>query len=76
MGFKLRSGNGPLQFKQLEASPAKGIGDWFRGHVPKTAVDIENEQKVKTNYQAQKSDFKTTRKDFKAGNKQEIQHEI
>ena len=31
MGFKLRSGNGPLAFKNMGSSPAKGWGDIFGG---------------------------------------------
>lgn len=40
MGFKMRSGNGPLQFKQMGASPVKqGLSDFST----KTKNDIDNE---------------------------------
>ena len=75
-GFKLRSGNGPLQFKEMGATPAKGIfadvGDWLSGDSKKSSSEIASVADVKK-FQTQKKDFKTTRKDFKEGNKQEIE---
>ena len=47
MGFKMRSGNGPLKFKEMGSSPAKGIfGDVVTTKMPtKEAEKLDNETK-------------------------------
>lgn len=74
MGFKMRSGNGPLPFKNMGSSPATFEGEVDMASTQsntKASSDAEWKAK-KSEYKTQKSDFKSTRKDFRKGNKEEI----
>ena len=63
--FKMRSGNGPLQFKQMGATL---IGTDTETPKPKE----KNWREKKGEFKTQKKDFRKTRKDFKKGNREEI----
>ena len=67
--FKMRSGNGPLQFKQMGASPTNNAPDL---EATKPAPPEKNWREKKGEFKTQKKDFRKTRQDFKKGNREEI----